>query len=688
MSKKADSLYTTIIFPPNNMLYEALTALKGIGPKRAERFAELGLFSIRDLLYFVPRRHLDFSQIKNISEIQHGEYAAVSIEFIGPARQFRTSNRLLITSVSIGDSTGNMQAVWYNQPYMYKLIPKNSGGFILGRMDRRVGIKFINAVFARELPGILPVYPSVKGLNQNIIRNTVKEALKAALPLNDDIFEKDFRDKYGLAEISQALCALHFPKDIESLQKAEYTLSFESFVLFTIVLEILRRRRKNEAGIIFNTEGLFERFVSLLPFEPTNAQKNAMKEIADDMNKKQPMNRLLQGDVGSGKTIVALYAMYIAAQNGFQAVLMAPTELLAAQHYTALKKIFGSCCALLTGNMKKKEKDSILRGIADGSFSAVTGTHALLENNVKFKNPGLVISDEQHRFGVHQRAMLEQKGVSPDVLIMSATPIPRTLSLMLYGDLDISVLNEMPPGRKPVETDFVPGKKRIAMYRYIEDQIKTEKIQAYVVCPFIEDSDEFEKALSAESVFSDLKNNLDIKIALLHGRMKADEKEMIMKKFREGEIDMLVSTTVIEVGVDVPNACIMVVESAERFGLAELHQLRGRVGRGERKSYCFLLSSSLSETSKERLKTLVSTNDGFKIAEKDLETRGAGEFLGTRQHGISQLGEAALSADTETLIKARDAAVRILNDDSENSERIVAAARSKYKTMLDTVTIN
>ena len=670
------------------MLYEALTALKGIGPKRAERFADLGLFSIRDLLYFAPRRHLDFSKTKNISEIQHGEYAAVRIEFIGHARQFRTSNRLLMTSVSIGDSTGNMQAVWYNQPYMYKLIPKTAGGFILGRMDRRTGIKFINAVFARELPGILPVYPLTKGLNQNVIRNTVKEALNAALPLNDDIFEKNFRDEYGLSEISDALSDLHFPKNTESLEKAEYTLSFESIILFTIVLEMLRRRRKKEAGIIFETEGLLEKFISFLPFEPTNAQRNAMNEIADDMNKKQPMNRLLQGDVGSGKTIVALYAMYIAAENGFQAVLMAPTELLAEQHYTALKKIFGCRCALMTGNMKKKEKEQILEGIADGSFSAVTGTHALIEKDVKFKNLGLVISDEQHRFGVHQRAMLEQKAASPDVLIMSATPIPRTLSLMLYGDLDISVLNEMPPGRKPVETGFVPEKKRIVMYRYIENQIKTEKIQAYVVCPLIEDSDEFEKALSAESVFSELKNNLDIKIALLHGRMKADEKEAIMEKFRKGEIDMLVSTTVIEVGVDVPNACVMVIESAERFGLAELHQLRGRVGRGEHKSYCFLLSSSLSETSKERLKTLVSTNDGFKIAEKDLETRGAGEFLGTRQHGVSTFGETVLAADTETLIKARNAGIEILNDTSESSKRIVAAAERKYRYLLDTVTIN
>ena len=670
------------------MLYEALTALKGIGPKRAERFADLGLFSIRDLLYFAPRKHLDFSKAKNISEIRHGEYAAVRIGFIANAKQFRTPNRLLITSVSIGDATGNMQAVWYNQPYMYKLVPKTAGGFILGRMDRRTGIKFTNSVFADELPGILPVYPSTKGLNQNIIRNTVKEAIKAALPLNDDLFEEDFRREYGLAEISQALCALHFPKDTESLKKAEYTLSFESLVLFTIVLEMLRRRRKNEAGIIFHTEGLFEKFISLLPFEPTDAQKNAMKEIACDMNKKQPMNRLLQGDVGSGKTVVALYAMYIAVKNGFQAVLMAPTELLAAQHYTALKKIFGDRCALLTGNMKKKEKEHILDGIADGSFSAVTGTHALIEKDVKFKNLGLVISDEQHRFGVHQRAMLEQKAASPDVLIMSATPIPRTLSLMLYGDLDISVLNEMPPGRKPVKTSFVPEKKRTAMYRYIENQIKTEKIQAYIVCPLIEDSDEFDKALSAEAVFSELKSNLDVRIALLHGKMKADEKDEIMKKFRSGEIDMLVSTTVIEVGVDVPNACIMAVESAERFGLAELHQLRGRVGRGERESFCFLLSSSLSENSAERLKILVSTNDGFKIAEKDLETRGAGEFLGTRQHGISQLGETALAADTETLIKARDAGIKILNDKSDSSRRIVAAAESKYKTMLDTVTIN
>ena len=472
-------------------------------------------------------------------------------------------------------------------------------------------------------------------------------------------------------------------------------LAFEDALMLTIVLQMLRQERGRERGIAFETGGVRNEFIEMLPFELTPAQCSVMDELEHDMSAPRAMNRLIQGDVGSGKTVLAMYAMYIAMKNGRQSVLMVPTEILAEQHYVQLQRYFGEKCALLTGKTTQKERIRILNGIKNGEIIAVTGTHALIQSNVEFYNVGLVVTDEQHRFGVHQRALLNKKAESPDVLIMSATPIPRTLSLILYGDLEISVVNGMPLGRKPILTRLVPLQKRVSMYRYIENCVKESGIQAYVVCPLVDEQDEqneselsFCRVPSAKGVFRELSQNLSIPVGLLHGKMNGKLKTSVMESFRTGEIKLLVSTTVIEVGVDVPNACIMVIESADRFGLAQLHQLRGRVGRGERESFCFLLPSAESKSANARLKLMVQTNDGFEIAEKDLETRGPGELMGMRQHGVSEFAAAALAADLSTLTAARDCAQRLLTNPSMDDCGIVNRAMNRFRAVRDQISIN
>lgn len=665
-----------------------LTKIKGIGPGRIKHFARLGLFSLQDLASFLPRSYLDYSKPVKIEAAEDGEPAAIEVRFIGPVKTFRAKSGLTITTVSISDETGNITASWFNQPYIARSIPSEPGCYALGTVDKRTGARLLRTSFSKELPGILPVYPLTSGLTQSVMRSAVRGALELCLDEVEETLPEEIRAEYGLVPLKTAMETVHFPKNAEELAAARRRLAFEDAAVLTIVLEKLRRDRKGQKGIEFNTAGILDEFLELLPFEPTAAQYSVMNEIALDMASDQPMSRLIQGDVGSGKTALALYAMFIASKNGAQSVLMAPTEILAEQHLTMLKRFFGERAAILKGHMSAPVKREVLKGIADGSILAVTGTHALIEGKVEFKKLGVVITDEQHRFGVRQRAEIGKKAESPDTIIMSATPIPRTLSLILYGDLDVSLVKGMPPGRKPVKTRLVPSEKRIAMYRYIEEQIKKECTQAYVVCPMIEENEDMERVRSAEAVFDELKENLSVRIALVHGKLKSSDKEAVMDEFRRGEIDILVSTTVIEVGVDVPNACTMVIESAERFGLAQLHQLRGRVGRGQRQSECYLLTESRSKSAVSRLRFLTETNDGFKIAEKDLETRGPGELIGMRQHGISEFGAAALASDIETLKQARECAEKLLCMPQEKSEKLLKKAMRKYNRSLEDIVIN
>lgn len=670
------------------MLNSPLTSIKGIGPERAKSFASLGLFSFSDLIRFMPRDYHDFSKATDISELKDNTFSAVKILFIGKPRTVRTGSGMTMLSVSIGDATGNLQAVCFNQPYVMRNIPVEPSGYVLGRVDRKHGTRLINPIFVDELPGIQPIYPLTHGLTQSVMRNTIRRAINSCLYEVPDELGKEICSEFNLMDIQTALLNIHCPQSMVALNAAKHRLTFESALRFTLVLEIMRSERTAKMGIAFEIKSAFEDFVNLLPFKPTQAQIKVMHEISRDMASPRPMNRLIQGDVGSGKTIIALYAMFIAMENGYQSVLMAPTEILAEQHYKLLFKLFGDRVALITGSLNTKTRNELLKDISSGKKLMVTGTHALIENRVEFHRLGIVITDEQHRFGVNQRAKLSNKSISPDVMIMSATPIPRTLSLIFYGDLDISTVDGMPPGRKPITTRFVPHAKRIAMYRYIENEIKQNGLQAYVVCPMIEDNDALSHVSSAATVFEELRQNLSIKSSLIHGRLKPAEKDGIMNSFRNGEIQLLVSTTVIEVGVDVPNARIIVIESADRFGLAALHQLRGRVGRGSGDSYCFLLSESNSTTAKDRLKTLITTNDGFKIAEKDLELRGPGDFMGTRQSGIASLGAAMIMSDIDTLIEARNAAIKLLSLNTDTALRLKSMAHDIHERLFKNIVVN
>lgn len=672
----------------SDLLHEKLTILKGIGPARAEKLAASGLFSLYDLLRFYPKQYLDYSSEKSLPELTDGEFAAVRVLNIGTPKTVRLKNGMILTTVNIECVDGKLIATWFNQPYITVSIPKNTQAYVMGKVIKKKGIRIISPVFTTELPGIVPVYGKIKGIDQKNIRNAIKNVLSICSGQMEEQICEPIRNKFKLPDVEFAYHNIHFPQTMLDLAHAKYRLAFEETLKFTLILEFARRSRMAGIGIAFNMKDKINKFLNLLPFMPTSAQLKVMNDIAFDMGQNTPMNRLVQGDVGSGKTILAVFAMFAAVENGYQSVLMAPTEILAEQHFEFLKSLFGNQVACVTSTMQSKQREKILADIKSGRIMFVTGTHALIESKVEFCNLGLVVTDEQHRFGVKQRAKLSAKSFNPDVIIMSATPIPRTLSLLIYGDLDLSVVDELPPERKPVVTKFVPHSKRIDMYRYIEKTVKNDKVQAYVVCPMIEENDDLPSTRSAESVFYELSINLKLRIALMHGKLKNVEKEMIMNSFRMGEIDVLVSTTVIEVGVDVPNACIIVIESADRFGLAQLHQLRGRVGRGKKESYCYLLSESNSNASKERLKILVNTNDGFEIAEKDLKMRGPGEFMGTKQSGAASLLPFALLGDLETMTKARDAATEIINSYSVDSEKLIVHAKSQYEYISKNIAIN
>lgn len=641
-------------------LTDSITDLKGIGPRKAEAFGKLGLFSMHDVLYHFPRKYRDYSKTSCIMGAKHGDYVALELKLKSNPKLARVRRGLDITTARAFDQSGEITLAWYNQPYRMKAVVAGECVYACGRVDRMHGVKMINPSIYRQLPGILPVYPVCAGLSQKLLRDTVKAVLEGCSEGIEESLPASMRQKYGLIGLYDALRGLHFPGNMEEIKAARQRLAFEDTLMFSLTLSMMQYSLpKREQPL--KLEGTMSSFIKLLPFEPTNAQLKAMEEIRRNLAGERLMNRLLQGDVGSGKTAVALYAMYAAMKNGKQAALMAPTEILAAQHYTTLCKIFGAeNVAYLKGGMKKAEREAELARIADGTAKAITGTHALLQGDVEFHDLGMVITDEQHRFGVKQRAAIGEKGAA-DVLIMSATPIPRTLAMILYGDLSVSCIDELPPGRKPVATRLVPEHKRQDMYKFIEEQAKAGQ-QAYIVCPLVEGSDSMDDVQSAVELYEELKKRLSVPVGLLHGQMSNAAKEKAAEAFRRGETAVLVATTVIEVGVDVPNATIMAIENADRFGLAQLHQLRGRVGRGDKPSYCFLLSGDGGETAQQRLSTLVKTNSGFEIAETDLMMRGPGEFLGKKQHGISEFAAASLAMDISVMKEAKDAAEEILSD--------------------------
>lgn len=658
-----------------------LQYLKGVGPRRVKILAKLGILTEEDLLYHLPRKYEDRSKLKTISELQAGE-TETTIAFIRSIEELNPKKGLLITKVHLQDYTGTAVGLWYNQSYLKKQLSPGSQLLLTGKVDYRFGQKEI-AVNEYELVSgkdslhmgrIVPFYPSSEGLNQRFWREIQYQALTRNAERLPEIFSAEELKEWGLLPVKEALWEIHFPSSFAKLDKARYRLVFEEFYLLQLALLVLRGNFRKSAKGIAHLKGnkLPELFVQNLPFALTCAQRRVLEEINRDMESFYPMQRLVQGDVGSGKTVIAAWSLLKAVEGGYQGALMAPTEILAQQHYHTLAGWFEPLkvkTALLKGSLGRREKDILLEKVKKREIHVLVGTHALIQENVEFSDLGLVVIDEQHRFGVKQRSLLEEKGQQPDVLVMSATPIPRTLALTLYGDLDISLLDELPPGRRPVETYCLREQSREKLKMFLAKQLSLGA-QAYIVCPLVEESEIMEMQ-NVTALAEKIKREFPFcRIGLLHGRMKAKEKEEIMGHFQAGRLQILVSTTVIEVGVNVPNATVMIIEDAERFGLAQLHQLRGRVGRGKDQSYCILISSSKNPMALERLRLLSKIQDGFKLAEEDLRLRGPGEFFGLRQHGLPEFKVGDLARDAEILSRARNMALRVLQRDPHLKDAI------------------
>ncbi|MFA5576976.1 MAG: ATP-dependent DNA helicase RecG [Tissierellaceae bacterium] len=644
--------------------------LKGVGPKRAARLRRLKINTVEDLFYYIPRDYDDRSSFKSMRECTIGEKASLEVEVIGEAIIFRPKRGLSILKIPVKDSSYNGYLTWFNQEYLKDKFSYGDKYVVNGKINKRgLEVQIMNPVFEKydskdKIGRIIPIYGLTEGLSNNELIKIIDRSIKDYLNHVDEILPIRIIEKYKLLGIKEALENIHFPKSKRLLEEARRRLVFQELLVLQIGLFIMKRKSMDDrGGIIFEKSDEIEGFINRLPFNLTKAQENVFSEIEKDMGKDRQMNRMVQGDVGSGKTILAILAMFRAVKAGYQAVMMAPTEILAVQHYETLKDLFlgyGINVEILIGSISLKKKEQILSDLRDGTINALVGTHAIIQDNVEFYKLGLAITDEQHRFGVKQRAVLNKKGKNPDILVMTATPIPRTLALILYGDLDISIINELPPGRKEIETYAVGPDLIERTNKFIEKQLVDGR-QAYIVCPLIEESESM-MIKAAEDLYEDFRHKIfkEFRVGLLHGKMKSKDKDQVMEDFKNHKIDILVSTTVIEVGVNVPNANIMVVYNAERFGLAQLHQLRGRVGRGEYQSYCILINESKSQISRERMRVLQSTSNGFIISEKDLELRGPGEFFGTRQHGLPELRIANLFSDIDILKMAQNESIEIL----------------------------
>ncbi len=647
---------------------QPITVLKGVGAARAKLFAKLDIFTLEDLLHHFPRDYIDFSDLQTIAAAHSriGDTIAVKAYTCAAFQKYITKNKLAIYRTRVRDDTAYLNLVFFNNPYIDKIIKQDKWYIFYGKVTRNGAILEMNSPECIELASedqrlaMRPIYPLTAGITQNIMRKTVSQAL-SFLPTDDALPEK-VREKYGLPEINQTLRIMHAPQDREELEGASQRISFEQILSFMLGMQILRRRKRHNNTFHISPD---DSFLKLHSYRPTDAQQKSILEIRKDFASPRSMNRLLQGDVGSGKTLVAGCALWDAVCSGYQAAMMAPTEILARQHYEYLQPIFsklGKRTELLVGAASQKEKERIKAALQSGEVDVIIGTHTLFQRTTGFKNLALVVTDEQHRFGVAQRAALGEKGNQPHLLVMSATPIPRTMALMLYGDLDLSVLNELPAGRQKVKTYFVDTTYDTRITAFIQKQILSGG-QVYYVCPLVEEG-ENEDLTSVEQQTATLQNMLpSADIRMIHGKMPSAEKQKIMQSFVEGRCKVLVSTTVIEVGVNVPNATLMIIRNAERFGLSQLHQLRGRVGRGTKESFCILISDSHSEKSNDRMKFFTSTTDGFAIAEHDLKQRGPGDYFGTKQHGDGNFAYAAGHLRTKTFYDAYHCADDIITAD-------------------------
>ena len=663
----------------------SLSGIKGIGPARLKAFEAAGIRTVRDLVMFLPRDYRDLSVFTPLSEIQPGETVSVKVRVAGEVSQ-RRARRLVITKVYVTDDSDTLPVVWYNQPWLKEQLARGRELMLHGRCEARGGTIQLSSPTIEQETGLIPVYRNIPGIPAKAVRQCVAAALQVCEGQWPDELPESIRRRYGLCERNFAMRNAHFPDSREALETARRRIAFEELLLYQVALSL--NRRSGEAGVqIEFGDDAIEAFWAAMPFPPTRAQRRVLEEAAADMRGPNAMARMVQGDVGSGKTAVAFGAIYLAWKGGYQAALMAPTEVLARQHYEnakALLEPLGMKVGLLTGSLTPKQHRLAHEAIASGEWDVVIGTHALITEGVAYRNLGLAVTDEQHRFGVRQRTELGRKGCASNVLVMSATPIPRTLSLILYGDLDISIIDELPPGRKGVKTRIVPEDRREGMYGFLRSEVRKGR-QVYVVCPLVEESEAVD-ALPAEQVYENLRTRdlSDLRIELVHGRMKSTDKDAVLERFRTGQADVLVSTTVIEVGVNVPNASVMVIENAERFGLAQLHQLRGRVGRGSDEAWCFLMAEP-----NERLKFLASTTDGFKIAQRDMELRGPGDLFGTRQSGTIVYGVGTMAGDTQLLKLVHDEARALLkNANDPDAQAVIRLAEAEYVQKFREAAIN
>lgn len=653
-------------------LFKPVRYLKGVGEKKSVYYEKLGIKTVYDLLYHLPRNYVDFSCPVSPPEAQNNENAVFRGTIVKKMPEQYIRKGLSIFKAVATDGTYDFIIIIYNNVYGFRALKEGTEYCFYGKVSGTPLRREISSprIIKADSEPLQPVYPLTTGITSGAILTNMRQAIAILESQPFDSMPTNILIENDLMSLPHALKCIHFPKNTEEAEKARRRLAFDELLILQLGLLTLKKHEREKTSLIMKNVDMSE-FYDTLPFEPTNAQKRSVDEIIGDLQSEYPMNRLLQGDVGSGKTAVAAADCYFTYKNGYQSAVMAPTEILAVQHYNTMKKFLepiGINVALLTGSMTAKQKREVKEKLQNGEASVAVGTHAIIQKDVEFFNLGLVITDEQHRFGVAQRAALADKGNSPHKLVMSATPIPRTLALIIYGDLDISIIDEMPKGRQPIKTYAVTDKMRTRVYNFLKNEIDNGS-QGYIVCPMIEDS---ESDLQAVKSYADniRKNEFsDYEVGLLHGKMKADEKNQIMEKFKNGEIEVLVCTTVVEVGVDVPNATIMLIENAERFGLSQLHQLRGRVGRGSKQSHCILITNNTGEDCIKRMKIMSSTSDGFKISEEDLKLRGPGDFFGNRQHGLPPLKIADIAADMKLMDLTKKIAQEITSKDPELKSR-------------------
>ncbi len=665
--------------------------LKGVGERRAAMLSRLGVFDVNALVRLYPRIYEDWSRIKSINEAQIGEICCIKGIVGSPVRKNLIRKGLTLYKTEITDGSGIMGITIFNSRFAAEKLTEGDEFLFFGRVGGNLYRKEMNSPEIEPAEGadrIRPIYPQTHGLNSKMIEKLVRTALTECRDELVDPIPLWLREKYCLMNLPDSLWNIHFPKSPDYLEEARRRLIFEELLILQLGLEKMRSQTQNNAGAIIERD-FSEEYFSHLPFSPTGAQRRAVKEAMRDMMSGRQMNRLLQGDVGSGKTAVAAALVYSAAKNSMQSALMAPTEVLAEQHYKTFLKLFEGCSInveLLTGSDTAAQKRRKKEALKAGEIDLLIGTHAIIQSDVEFKSLALVITDEQHRFGVEQRNALGEKGENPHLYVMSATPIPRTLALIIYGELDISILDELPPGRQKIETYAVTSELRQRAYNYVKKHLDAGR-QGYIICPLV-DEGESDTELASAVKYADKLQRGDFRgytVGLMHGKMRSADKKKVMESFSNGETQLLVSTTVIEVGVDVPNAVIMVIENAERFGLSQLHQLRGRIGRGQYKSTCILITDAKNDTAQRRMKVMETTTDGFKIADEDLKLRGPGEFFGSRQHGLPEMKIADMLEDRSTLEETQRAAKEIMARDPELSSPESTALKNEIQRLFDAV---